>query len=158
MSDLFDDDLFGNDGSISDARDGFVTMEDLVDRLLLVNPDGAGTRESTIKGNTSTYTFVSTDTFVLDGETTDLIQSIPAHLEAFQFVGARITPILEAKLRKADRSKRWVLGRIQKGKAQRGQSAPWVWIEPTEKDKAMAAAFMAAQRRQREQEDADAFG
>ena len=49
---------------------------------------------------------------------------------------------LQGQLRPKIGTGRMVLGRLGRGQAKAGQSAPWVLTEPTDDDKAMARAYL----------------
>lgn len=123
----------------------FVKMDDLLGRLLLVKPISVGERESTLPGAKpgQTYEYVECDVVVLDGEPTDLIDEIPAVLDAFQFSGAVVVGALKPKIRKGAR----LLGRLgQHRAAQFKTSMGWHFDVPTEADQALARKYLAATR------------
>lgn len=124
------------------ARAGFVKMDDLVGRLLLVTPVETGERESTLPGaNGKTYTFVVTDTVVLDGDVNEVVDEVPLVLADFQFSGQTITGQLTPAIRRG----RKVLGRLSQQPSQtKGFGKAWVLAEPTEADKAVARAYLAS--------------
>lgn len=130
-----------------EAHEGFVKSDDLLGRLLLVTVQESGERESTIKGAKAgdMYVYVETDTVVLDGDVTDLIESVPCSLGGFQFSGQRITaqllPPLKKKLRGAGNG--IVLGRLTQVKSQSFTTMAWVLSAPTDADKAIARNYIA---------------
>ena len=70
-----------HDDDFDDARSGFVKQEDLMGRLLLVKAFEVGERVSTgqyagtdpATGKPKVYEYVVTETVILDGDVTDLI-------------------------------------------------------------------------------------
>jgi len=130
-----------------EAREGFVKLDDLLGRLLLVTVQDSGERESTLKGAKAgdMYVWVETDTVVLDGEVTDMIESVPIELSGFQFSGQRITaqllPPFKKKLR--GQGNGLVLGRLGQVKSQGFATMAWVLNAPTDADKATAREYLA---------------
>jgi len=121
------------------AREAFVKMEDILGRLVLVIPTSAGERESNVKGQAGQmYTYVETDTVVLDGDVTDMIDEVPTVLEGFQFSGQTVTGQLLPTLRKQGK----YLGRVAQ-KPSQYKTQMWVLAEPTEGDKAVAREYLA---------------
>jgi hypothetical protein len=125
----------------SSARDAFIKQEHVKDRLLLISPLSSGERESTLpKQQDQTYTYIVTDTAVLDGAVDDMIDEVPMVLEGFQYSGQAIT----AQLLPAVRKSTMVLGRLgKKPSATKGFGDAWVLLEPTEEDKAVARKYLA---------------
>jgi hypothetical protein len=125
----------------SDASDAFLKMDDLIGRLLLVSPQDVGERESTLPGSQGkVYEYVITETVVLDGDVTDLIEDIPTVLDGFQFSGQAITAQLKPKVA----SKGMVLGRLgQKPSQTKGFGKAWVLQPPTDDDKVLARKWIA---------------
>jgi hypothetical protein len=144
-----DDDLFDEDedDDFDDARSGFVKLDDLIDRLVLVKALEVGQRESTLPGQSGKlYDFVVTTTHVLSGEVTDLIDEVPMVLEEFQFTGVNVVGQLKPKLRTG----KMLLGVVTKRPAQkRGMQDAWVINEPSERDRQVARKYLAALRRKR---------
>lgn len=123
-----------------DARPGWVKQDDLEGRLVLIKSIETGERESTMAGQQGRmYEYIVTDTIVLDGEETELMDSIPFKLEAFQWAGQRVTGTLKPKIR----SGRMTLGRVAKVKV-KGRSDAWELQEPTEGDKQTARDYLAS--------------
>jgi hypothetical protein len=123
----------------------FVKMEDLLGRLLLIKPTSIGERESTIQGAKpgDTYEYVECDVVVLDGEPTELIESVPTVLEAFQFSGAVVVSSLKPKLRNGKR----LLGRLGQHKAKQFKtSMGWHFDPPSDVDQALARSYLASTR------------
>jgi hypothetical protein len=127
----------------STARDAFIKQEHVVGRLLLITPTDSGTRQSNLPGQTDReYTFIVTDTVVLDGDVDDMVDEVPLLLEDFQYSGQAITAQLSPALRK----KGMVLGRLgQKPSQTKGFGPAWVLAEPTEADKVVARDYLAEQ-------------
>jgi hypothetical protein len=125
----------------SSARDAFVKQEHVNGRLLLITPLSSGERESNLPGSQGkTYTYIETDTVVLDGDVDDMIDEVPMLLEGFQYSGQAIT----AQLLPAVRKSTMVLGRLgQKPSATKGFGPAWVLMEPTEEDKMVARKYLA---------------
>lgn len=125
----------------SAASDSFVKMEHLKGRLLLITMTGVtGQRESTQKGQAGKfYDWIETDTVVLDGEETDMIDEIPTLLEGFQFSGGYVVGTLRPKVRKQG----MVLGRLTTKAVPTG-IPPWVFTKPTEEDNVLARKYLAA--------------
>lgn len=126
----------------SDANDAFVKVEHLKGRLVLVSPKEMGQRASTMRGQEGKmYDYVETETVVLDGETTDLIPTIPCVLDGFQWSGAAVVPQLKAKIA----SQGMVLGRAGgKPSATKGFGDANILMAPTEDDKVIARAYIAS--------------
>lgn len=126
----------------SDANDAFIKSEHLEGRLLLVSPYDKGERESTLPGQTGKlYTFVETNTVVLDGEPDDMIDTVPLKLEGFQLSGSGITAQLLPKIA----SRGMVLGRLGKKPSQtKGFGDMWILQPPTESDRQVARDYLAA--------------
>ena len=140
----------------SSARDAFIKQEHVNGRLLLITPTSSGTRQSTLPGQTDReYTYIVTDTVVLDGEIDDMVDKVPLLLEDFQFSGQAITAQLQPALRK----KGTVLGRLgQKPSQTKGFGPAWVLAEPTDEDKVIARKYLAdEEKRKAEATPADPF-
>jgi len=125
----------------SSARDAFVKQEHVNGRLLLISPLSSGERESTLPNSQGKgYTFIETDTVVLDGNVDDMIDEVPMILEGFQYSGQAITAQLLPAVRKGG----MVLGRLgQKPSATKSFGPAWVLMEPTDADKAVARKYLA---------------
>jgi hypothetical protein len=136
-----DSDLFGEDEDFDLARSGYVKMDDLLNRLLLIKPTDHGTRESKEKGQ-SDYEYVVCDVTVLDGPTTDMIDEVPGTLEDFQLSGVNVVNTLKPKLKRGGR----VLGRLAQHKAQGRSTLAWHLDEPTPADVAATKAYLKAKR------------
>lgn len=131
----------------SSARDAFIKQEHILGRLLLITPTSSGTRKSTLPGQTDKeYTYIVTDTVVLDGDVDEMVDEIPLLLEDFQFSGQAITAQLQPALRK----KGMVLGRLgQKPSQTKGFGDAWVLAEPTEQDKVIARQYLAEEEKRK---------
>lgn len=145
----------------STAREGFVKMDDVLGRLLLIQTQDSGERQSTQKGakDGEVYIFVETDTTVLDGDVSEMIDTVPMVLESFQFSGQTIVGQLLPQLKKfkAGGGTGMVLGRLTQ-KPSSYKTPMWVLAEPTDADKAMARKWLDAEKaRKAEQEPADPF-
>lgn len=130
----------------STAREAFVKMEHVEGRLLLIQVLDSGERESTLPKakEGDTYTFVETDTVVLDGEIDDMIDEVPMELDGFQFSGEAITGQLLPALKKmnAGKGNGLVLNRLGT-KGNKWKTKTWVLLEPTEEDKELARKYLA---------------
>lgn len=139
----------------SSARAAFVKMDDVEGRLLLITVSESGERESNLPGakQGDTYTYVVSDTVVLDGEITDMIDEVPMVLEDFQFSGEAVTGQLMGPLKKlkAGKGNGMVLGRLGT-KPNKFKTQTWVLQEPTDEDKAVARKYLAdeAERKAKE--------
>jgi hypothetical protein len=107
------------------ARSGFVKMDDLEDRHILVFPHEVGSRESNIKGQDGEYEYVVCDVIVLDGEVTDMIDEVPCVLEDFQLSGVSVVGVLKPKIKKSGA----VLGKLVAGISQY-RTRRWELSEP----------------------------
>jgi hypothetical protein len=126
----------------ADANDAFLKVENLLDRLLLVTPNGrSGQRESTLPGQAGKmYDWVETTTVVLDGEPDDLVTEIPLVLDGFQYAGKGLTGQLLPKVP----TRQPVLGRLgTKPSATKGFGPMWILLPPTEADKVVARKYLA---------------
>lgn len=119
----------------SDARSGFVRLDDMEGRLLLVVPLSVEQRDSTLPGQSGKkYDSITADVIVLDGDTTDMIEEIPFTIEGTFLSGQVLTAQLKAKVGKG-----MVLGRLGKQKARtKGFGDAWVLNAPTDADKKLA--------------------
>lgn len=122
-----------------DARSGFVRLDDLKGRLLLVYPVSSEERPSTLRGQENkNYLSITCDVIVLDGKPTDMIEEIPLTLSGIFFAGM----VLENQLKPSFRlppDKRFVLGRLAQVTASRkGMQDRWELQAPTDEDKAIA--------------------
>ncbi len=130
----------------SDARSGFVKLEDLLGRLLLVVPKSIEERASTLPGSQGKmYASITADVIILDGPVTDLIDEVPLTLEGTYISGAVIVAQLKPKVG----THGMVLGRLGQQPAQtKGFGPAWVLREPTDNDKVLArpaaSAYLAA--------------
>ncbi len=125
----------------SDARAGFVKLDDLLGRLLLVIPLTIEDRDSTQPGSAGkTYESITADVIVCDGEVTDMIEEVPTTLEGIFISGGVIVPQLKPKLPRAGKGSGMVLGRLAQQPSQRfAKGSPaWVLAEPTDADKVIA--------------------
>lgn len=124
----------------SSAREAFVKMDDLEGRLVLITPTDSGERQSTLKGakESDTYVYIVSDTVVLDGEISDMIDEVPSVLEDFQWSGQAVTGQLLPQLKK----KGMVLGRLGT-KPNSWKTKTWVLQEPTDEDKVLARKWLA---------------
>jgi hypothetical protein len=134
----------------SDARAGFVKLDDLLGRLLLIVPLSIEDRPSTKPGRTGeTYESITADVIVCDGDVTDMIDEVPMVLEGIFVSGGVIVPQLKPKLPRGNREGGMVLGRLGQQPSQHKKGSPaWVLNEPTEDDKViarpLAKAYLAA--------------
>lgn len=130
-----------------EAHEGFLKMDDLLGRLLLITVMESGERESNLPNSKegASYVWVETDTVVLDGDITDMIDEVPCTLEAFQFSGQRITGQLLAPLKKKLRGAGTglVLGRLAQVKAVKFKTLAWTLDAPTDADKVLARDYIA---------------
>lgn len=128
------------------ANEAFVKMDHVEGRLLLIQVTGSGERESTLKGAKAgeMYTYIETDTVVLDGEIDDMIDTIPMELDGFQFSGQAITGQLLPQLRKMESGKGngLLLNRLGT-KPNSFKTKTWILQEPSEEDKALARKYIA---------------
>jgi hypothetical protein len=130
----------------STAREAFVKMDHVKGRLLLIQVLGSGERQSTLPKakDGETYTFIETDTVVLDGDIDEMIDEVPMELDGFQFSGEAITGQLLPALKKmqAGTGNGLVLNRLgTKGNSWNTQT--WVLQEPTDEDKVLARKYLA---------------
>lgn len=130
----------------SSAREAFIKMDDVEGRLLLITVQDSGERESNLPGAKAgdTYTYIVTDTVVLDGEITEMVDEVPMELEGFQFSGEAITGQLLPALKKVQNGTGtgMVLNRLGT-KPNRYKTKTWVLQEPTEEDKELARKYLA---------------
>lgn len=122
MSDMFD-----GPGSANG-----ISWADMENHLLLIKP-----LEKNVQVNTSfgDSTAVRADVVVLDGANS------PGGVN-----DTLIFPkMLQGQVGGNAGSGRYNLGRLGKGVAKPGQSAPWMLADPTDEDKATARAYLAAQ-------------
>ena len=139
--DLFDEDTDDDDLEFDSARSGFVTMDDLKGRLLLITPTATGVKESKTKGQDDFET-ITAEVLVLDGGTTDLIDEIPFELEEYLMWGTNIVSTLRPKIKRGGR----VLGRLNQHKAKGYSTLAWHLDEPTPEDIASTKAVLKARR------------
>lgn len=129
----------------STAREAFVKMDDVEGRLLLITVQDSGERESTLPKakEGDTYTYIVTDSVVLDGELTEMIDEIPMELEGFQFSGEAITGQLLPALKKVQNGtgNGLVLNRLGT-KGNKWKTKTWILTEPTDEDKALAREYL----------------
>lgn len=145
----------------STAREAFVKMDHVEGRLLLITVTDTGERESTLPGakQGDTYTYVVTDTVVLDGEIDEMIDELPMELDDFQFSGEAITGQLLPVLKKVQQGKGtgMVLNRLGT-KGNKWKTKTWVLTEPTEDDKQIAREYLAEKaKREAETKITDPF-
>lgn len=118
-------DMFDAPGSTSGIK-----WEDINGRLLLVKPHSIEEGIATVHGAT---TAVRADVTVLDG---------PGAPEDYN--DTLIFPkVLQGQVRGNAGTGRMNLGRLGKGNAKPGQSAPWVLGDPTDADKQIAREHLA---------------
>lgn len=123
MSDLFD-----APGSAS----GGLKWDDVQGNLVLVKPTGI---EAGVQTTVGTKDVTVADVIVLDGPGAPTV-----------YAGTFIFPrVMQGQLRANVGSGRYNLGRVGKGTAKPGQSAPWVLTDPTDADKAVARSYLAKQ-------------
>ena len=136
-----DEDLFDDadiEAELDGARSGYVTLDDLNGRLLVIKPSVLGTRPSKER-NQDDYEFVECEAvIVLDGEDHELMPVFPAILEDFQFWGTNVVNTLKPKIRNG----RGVVGRLGQRKAQRYSTLAWVLNEPDEDEYDQAKAAL----------------
>lgn len=131
----------------STAREAFVKMDDVEGRLLLIQVLDSGERQSNLPKakEGDTYVYVVTDTVVLDGDLTEMIDEVPMELEGFQFSGQAVTGQLLPHLKKHQRgegSKGLVLNRLgSKGNSYKTKT--WVLLEPSKADMEIARKYLA---------------
>jgi hypothetical protein len=129
-----------------DARAGFVKMDDVTGRLLLISCTDSGERQSTQKGakEGEMYTYIVADVAVLDGEVTETVEEVPTLLEDFQLSGATLVGQLQPKLKKflKGTGNGVVLGRLTQ-KPSSFKTPMWVLDAPTDKDKVVARKYIA---------------
>jgi hypothetical protein len=145
----------------STAREAFVKMDDVEGRLLLITVTDCGERESTLKGakEGETYTYIVTDTVVLDGDVTEMIEEVPTLLEDFQFSGQAVTGQLLPALKKRNMGKGtgMVLGRLGT-KPNSWKTKTWVIQAPTDADAVVARKWLAEEeKRQASAKPVDPF-
>jgi hypothetical protein len=128
----------------SSAREAFIKMPDLKGRLLLISPNDSGERETNLRGQTGTYVYIVTDTAVLDGEVSEMVDEVPMVLEGFQFAGEAVTNQLMPALKRFQRNEpgAMVLGRLDQ-KDNSFNTKTWILMEPTDEDKALARKYLA---------------
>jgi len=126
------------------ARSAFMKLDNVLGRLLLVEPISRGERESTMPGQSGKiYAYIESDVVVLDGDINEDFEELPSVLDNFQISGQAIVGQLEGALKKG----RKVLGRLgQKPSATKGFGKAWVLEDPTEADIAVAKAYLAKVR------------
>lgn len=127
------------DDPFEDARAGFVKIDDLLGRLVLVYPVSAEERQSTIRGQENkTYLSFTCDVIVLDGKTSDMIEEVPVTLTGVFLAGQVLEGQLKPSLRKPP-NRRFVLGRMNRVPASRkGMQDRWQLEPPTDDDKDLA--------------------
>ncbi len=108
-----------------DAPAAGVKITDFEDCLLLVKPTGTQELENS-QYNSSDVTVA--DITVLDGE-----RAGEFHPSSFVY-----QKVLQGQLRPSIATGRFVLGRLGRGVAKPGQSAPWILADPTDADKQTA--------------------
>lgn len=118
MSDAFDNPSSG-------AR-----ITDFEDSLLLIKPVA---KEDEIPTSFGPADAIVADVVVLDGKQA----SADPYTDVYIFQKA-----LQGQLKAKVGTGRYVLGRLGKGTAKPGQSAPWILTDPTEADKEGARVFL----------------
>ena len=134
--DLFDDE--DDDDDLQSARSGFVTLDDLLDRVIIVTPTDSGSRT----GDNGEYEFIVADVLVCDGRTTELIDRIPTMLDDFQLWGANVVSSLKPALRRGNS----VVGVLGQKKAAKYRTQAWHLLEPTAEQMTTAKAARRAYR------------
>lgn len=131
----------GND-PFSDARSGFVKLDDMLGRLLLIVPKSIEMRASTLAGNQGKqYESITADVIILDGAITDMIDEIPFTLDDTFVAGGVLVPQLKPKIRTGG----MVLGRLGEQPSKTNPKVmAWVLREPTEEDKVLARPAASA--------------
>jgi hypothetical protein len=124
----------------SDARPGFVRLEDMIGRLVLVNPKEIITKKSNMKGQEGKeYDVIVGDVIVLDGDVDDTFEEIPGTHEDVHLSGAALVGQLRAKVKRPADNGGLVLGRVSKQKSQtKGFNDAWILTSPTDDDKVIA--------------------
>lgn len=119
----------GFDSGTLEGAKGFLKMDDLEGRLLVISPLSKGERDSDLPGQQGKkYDYIVCDIIVCDGDEDDRIgDSIPGQLDSYQLAGQSIVGQLEGKIGKG----RLVVGRLTKKPAQRkGFSPAWFLSAP----------------------------
>lgn len=145
----------------STAREAFVKMDDVEGRLLLITVTDSGERESNLPQSKEgdTYAYVVTDTVVLDGDVSEMLDEIPTVLEDFQFSGQAVTGQLLPALKKRNAGKGtgMVLGRLGT-KPNKFKTKTWVIQAPTDADAVVARKWLAdEEKRQAAAKPVDPF-
>lgn len=135
-------DAFAPAGAAAPEGDPFATpsgpgsgekITDYMDRLLLVTPTEHVEDMSTSIGDTDA---VRANVVVLDGDQPGY--EVPDML-VFQ------TALKRDLIRVLKGTATMMLGRLGKGEAKKGKSAPYIFIPPTDEDKTLARQYLAAQ-------------
>lgn len=122
-------DMFDGPGSAVGIK-----WDDLDGRLLLIKPLGIEDSIKTAFGDSSA---VRADVIVLDG---------PGSPE--EYLDTLVFPkVLQGQIKSNAGTGRYNLGRLGKGNAKPGQSAPWLLAEPTDADKDVARAYLDSKTR-----------
>jgi hypothetical protein len=131
----------------SDARSGFVKLEDLMGRLILVIPQGIEERPSRLPTarQGDMYESITADVIVLDGPITELIEEVPMTVEGTFISGSVIVAQLKPKVK----TQGMVLGRLGQQPSQTKSFGPaWVLQPPTDADKVLARPAAKAYQEQ----------
>jgi hypothetical protein len=123
------------------ARPGYIRMDDLLNRLLLIKPTDHGSRNGKEEGQ-GAYEYIVCDVTVMDGPTTESMSEIPSTLKDFHLSGVNIISTLKPKLKSGGR----VLGRLVQRKVQGYSTFIWHLDEPTLEDITNTRAYLKAKR------------
>lgn len=125
-----------------EARSGFIRLDDLLGRLLIVAPKTLEQRKS--KENEGTYDAIMADVVVCDGPVTEEIENVPITLDNIQFGGVVVVNQLKSKIKDG----KLVLGRLGQQERQSGKKGQPAWVlnPPTDKDKDLARPLALAYR------------
>jgi len=128
----------------SDARSGFVRVDDLLGRLILVNPKEVIVKKSKYAPFGPIDVIVG-DVVVCDGEENDVIENVPSVHDDLQFADSVLTGQLKSKVKKPAEQGGMVLGRVaQQPAADRANRDAWVLHPPTDEDKVIARPLAKA--------------
>ncbi len=125
----------------------FTTLDDLLDRLVLVVPQSISEHESKQQAG-KTYERITADVIVLDGPVTDKVDEVPGTLTDMFISGKFLVGQLRGALKKPNGM---VLGRLTQSKAHRNA---WQLTAATEADKELARP---AAKKYLEAKDSDPF-
>ena len=130
--------MTGQTDPFSDARPGFLRVDDFLGRLILVNPKEVLVKKSKYPPYGPVDVIVA-DVIVLDGEVNDVIEDVPGVHDDLQLTGSVLTGQLKPKVKKPAEQGGMVLGRVaQQPAADRANRDAWVLQPPTEEDRVIA--------------------